>query len=193
MSGVGTDDGRRTAEQAAALVGAPSPEVVAQLEGHAQPTLTDFLLARIAEDEAVARAASPSPWQYGTVESVAGGSLYDATRMIGAVHYEQPEDHDGRIVRHLLSDEANANGVHIARHDPARVLAECEAKRRIVQMHRPSGEFDSDACILCQWDIDCEAPRADHHDGAGSFPCDTVKVLAAIYSDHPEWRDEWRP
>src|SRR5690606_12435104 len=39
--------------------------------------IVDFLLARIAEDEAAAHAASPGGWQYSTVESVAGGTLYD--------------------------------------------------------------------------------------------------------------------
>src|SRR5574337_1430284 len=135
--------------------------------------LTEFLLARISEDETLARKSSPSPWQYGDVESVAGGSLYDKTRMIGSLHYEQPTDHDGTIVRHLLSDEADANGAHIARHDPARVLAECEAKRRIVEdrLH-----------------LDTVRPGAIR--AHSEWAC---RVIASIYADHPDYREEWKP
>ena len=68
-------------------------------------TITEFLLARIAEDEAIAQKASPGGWTYGDVASVAGGSLYDETRMIADILFEQPEDHDGMIVRHLLVPE----------------------------------------------------------------------------------------
>lgn len=149
--------------------------------------LTDFLLARIAEDEAVARAASPSPWQYGDVASVAGGSLYDKTRMIGDLHYEHLGNHDGSIVRHLLSDEADANGAHIARHDPARVLAECEAKRRIVEEHalvridRP--DLHPDACAAC----------GCHETYPTRWPCRTLRYIATAYADHPSYREEWRP
>lgn len=67
-------------------------------------------------------AASPLPWSYSTVDSIGGGSLYDATRMIGSLHYEQPGDHDGRIVRFLPEHEADANGDLIA-HAPEDLAA----------------------------------------------------------------------
>lgn len=133
--------------------------------------ITEFLLARIAEDEAGALSASPGGWHYGSVESVAGGMLYDETRTIASVHYEQPEDHDGQIVRHLLSPEADANGRHIARHDPARVLAECEAKRRIIErLHRLA-----DAGYPGEW------PPVDD-----AVP-DVLCLLAQPYADHPDY------
>jgi hypothetical protein len=56
------------------------------------------------------------------------------------------------------------DAVHIARHDPARVLAECEAKRRIVEWY---GE---------------EPGRVGP----------ALGMLAAVYADHPEFREEWR-
>jgi hypothetical protein len=137
--------------------------------------LTTFLLERVAEDEAVARAASPGGWTYGDVESVAGGSLYDETRMIGSLHYEQPEDHDGTIVRHLLAPEADANGDHIARHDPVRVLAQCEAVRRVVALH-DVGDHSCEGTDVTTW----------------VAPCDTLLALAAIYADHPDFDPAWR-
>lgn len=73
--------------------------------------IAEFLLARIAEDEAVARAATPGPWEW-EPETEGCGS-------IGAV---------GDVGIHVSDEDAE----HIARWDPARVLAECDAKRRIV-------------------------------------------------------------
>lgn len=59
---------------------------------------------------------------------------------------------------------------------PARVLAECEAKRQIVAAHADDHKFCGDEVIL--------EPGA---------PCDTLLTLAAVYADHPDYRDEWRP
>jgi hypothetical protein len=94
-------------------------------------TLTDFLERRIAEDEAVARAATRSPWWYDPtkVNSVdREESVFTGERGLGAITVcsTGPCDDLGSM----------ADAAHIARHDPARVLAECEAKRRIVETTR---------------------------------------------------------
>jgi hypothetical protein len=73
--------------------------------------ITDFLAARIDEDEALAETFSPDSFP----------QLYPS---------------------------------------PARVLAECEAKRRLIQVY---------------------------NDGYA------VRVVAAVYADHPDWCEEWRP
>lgn len=49
--------------------------------------------------------------------------------------------------------------------DPARIVADCEAKRRIVQ--------------ACNYD----GMTADH----------VLECLALPYSDHPDYRQEWKP
>ncbi len=79
-------------------------------------TITEFLLARIAEDEAVALAA-------------------------------------------------NGPSVHAARHDPTRVLAECAAKRAIIE----------------------QAERSD----SGWWESIYVAILAAVYADHPDYDPSW--
>jgi len=59
--------------------------------------------------------------------------------------------------------------------DPARVLREVEAKRRILELH---GQWGSRfKCVsLC--------------DNAG-YPCGTVRALAAVYAGHPDYDPEW--
>lgn len=62
---------------------------------------------------------------------------------------------------------------------PARVLAECAAKRRIVEMH--SQDTDRDWCLQ----------GCGMRSGWTGYPCDTLKALAAVYDDHPDYRAEW--
>jgi len=144
-----------------------------------RPTLTDFLLARIAEDEAVARAATPGLW---ACETAPNGfpAMVVGNNMTVADTYDKPH----------LSD---AN--HIARHDPARVLAECEAKRRIVALHVGSGRdpfyshkggpLDTcDVCVSFHADMDCSNEP---------WPCPTLRILALPYADHADYDESWRP
>ena len=135
--------------------------------------LTDFLLARIAEDETVARAATPGPWVVRSLGYVAGGG---ATSLFGTDVHDAPADHE-------------PDAEHIARHDPARVLAECEAKRRIVE-HADAfadcevhpgrkSETDCDECIAA-WRINMNDEWY-------------LRFLALPYADHPDYREEWKP
>ncbi len=62
-------------------------------------------------------------------------------------------------------------------HDPARVLAECEAKRRIVER------------------FNLLAEGGDGHEAMyrRSEMVGVLRALALPYADHPEFRSEWRP
>lgn len=68
-----------------------------------------------------------------------------------------------------------------------RVLAECAAKRTIVAAHRsaldPYGDAAGATCTMC----------VDSGPDAQGFPCSTVRALAAVYSDHPDYQEEWKP
>lgn len=97
----------------------------------------EFLLARIAEDEAVARVAIAEN----------GGDL----------------DSPGPKDWELHADDYYPT-VDIS---PARVLAECEAKRLLV-------EYEA------QW-----------HDPL--IPSFVLRVLVLPYADHPDYLPEWRP
>lgn len=74
-----------------------------------------------------------------------------------------------------------------------RQLAECAAKRAIVEMHAPVdysglGMESPNACTLCGADRGMH----DWEWMKDSFPCDTLRTLAAVYADHPGYLDEWR-
>lgn len=125
--------------------------------------LTAFITARLDEDEWMA--------------SVALGSLppYPLEPLRDRAGERLPEQY----------------AAHIAIHDPARVLREVAAKRAILAEHtsfapgigpsrgepccmRCGAGFD-DVYLTCPW------------------PCDTLKVLAAVWSEHPDYRQEWAP
>lgn len=109
--------------------------------------LTTFLLARIAEDEEVARATAIPPW-------TSDGHYVGNHTWIAEV--DGPED-----------------GRHIARWDPARVLAECEAKRAIVGH--------------------CASGLANGSFGESTLAEATVRCLAQVYADHQDFDPAWAP
>ena len=127
-------------------------------EGGGMSNLAEFVLARVAEDEATARAVTGPEWSAATCEW--WGDLGD----------------------------------YVGRHDPARVLAECEAKRRIVEIHPD----EHGTCFACSDGDDggCSDPECC---GSGpipmfkDWPCPTLRWLALPYADHADYRQEWKP
>lgn len=87
-------------------------------------------------------------------------------------------------------DSESASERHIARWDPDRVLAECDAKERILAAHRVEqfsprpGVPHTVGCFSCH--------IADATLYAGGY-CDTLRALALPYADRPGYREEWRP
>jgi hypothetical protein len=134
--------------------------------------LTDWLLAQIAADEAVARAAaeeSAPEWEH--AYHLGSGQIQTANK-VGqpGYQYHQSVTHDYEG----LSDSVDpAAGVHIATHDPARILAECAAKRAIVGL---------DICTACQ----VEMQPCHHRD-------DTLRALASVYADREGYDEGWAP
>lgn len=127
--------------------------------------LVAFLRARLAEDEAVARAVEDrsAPWDG---QWVADGPDALRTRNGHVLAYGHRTT-DGRDLPIPLKPKLAA---HWARHDPARVLREVEAKRRIVERY---------------------AWLREHGDTGGAAW--VLPLLAAAYADHPDYRPEWAP
>lgn len=134
--------------------------------------LTTWLRAQLDEDERVARDASGDTW----VTGASAGYEYSRPGDVYAIA------HDGTPARIALgtrcgpdiSEEQSSE--HIARHDPARVLAEVEAKRRIIAL----------------WE---EAQSAQFPDEGGyaSALKDVVRLVALPHAGLPGYREKWRP
>ena len=88
------------------------------------------------------------------------------------------------FLMHRIGEDEAAAVVAVAR-AATRVLAECAAKRRIVGLHYQDvvpGKFD-----LAE-DHACDRGWGDV---AYTEDCTTLRALAAVYSDHPDYRQEW--
>ncbi|MGW1998132.1 DUF6221 family protein, partial [Embleya sp. NPDC001921] len=74
-------------------------------------------------------------------------------------------------------------GPHIARHDPLRVLRDVAARRRIVENY----------VKVCGYGHGGYTTRDEAYVLAEGALATTVKILAAVYENHPDYREEWRP
>ncbi len=78
---------------------------------------------------------------------------------------------------------------HIARHDPAHVLADVDAKRQVIAEHYCPDDLDIDEKPHCGF---CDKALV-MNDRQGEWPCRHLRLLALPYADHPDYRAEWRP
>lgn len=62
----------------------------------------------------------------------------------------------------------------------AQVLREVAAKRAILDHHKPIRHEGRTMCHSCLGAV-------------LSWPCPTLQHLATVYSDHPDYRPEWKP
>lgn len=114
--------------------------------------LVVFLLARIAEDEAVARAARDDDLTNAHMLGLAEGSALS------------PGD---RVMVH-----------------PTRVLAECEAKRRIV------ASYQGASSALARMN---DPLRRGLGEAMVLAHGDALRALALPYAEHPDYDEAWRP
>lgn len=124
--------------------------------------LVEFLTAQYDEDEKTARAAGGGR---------ASGRRWDAVqaadcRARGAIG----DGHGDIVVYECYAGADHAN--HIARHDPARVLADIAAKRRRLERHTPG---DGAFCGACEQE----------------WPCEDVRIDASVYADRPGYKPQW--
>ncbi|MFD3917325.1 DUF6221 family protein [Streptomyces sp. NPDC058603] len=128
--------------------------------------LVAFLRARYDEDAALATEAE----QEATGRWMARETDWNDDTFV--------EDSDGSQILPTVRTRGVTQYQHIARHDPARVLAEVEAKRQITDEHVTRDWKLGDRLHDCQWT---------------KWPCRTLRLLALPYADHDDYREEWRP
>jgi hypothetical protein len=76
--------------------------------------------------------------------------------------------------------------------DCTRVLAECDAKRRIVELHEILEIVWRQGIpeYACQ---NCDVGDDDHLYYSRRQGCATLRLLALPYSDHPDYQENWKP
>lgn len=163
--------------------------------------LPEFLLARIAEDEAKAQAAAieGSHWEAGSY---------------GEVWSDDPEADPAFPVVYAEGRPLPEQATHIAAWDPAHVLAWCTALRAVVERHvtceRENAMYSADFDAYEAW---CTEVGADGEDpeAAEAFrrahpkppprtttPFETdglrfaVRALAQSFADHPDFDPAWQ-
>lgn len=133
-------------------------------------TLTEFVLARIAEDEGWARQAIVEP-QQGHRRTLPGVWTSPASGVV------QTDDD-------LWTTGDGRTSYFVQQFDPARVLAECEAKRRIVELlpEQDPDRFGAELDTMNRWDSGWYAACEE-----------AVYALAVVYADHPDFDPRWKP
>lgn len=134
-------------------------------------TVMAFIEARLNEWEGGALQAiaeAPAPWvsiDYGSLAPERYAIVRDAE---GSEISCSLDDYPGPI--DTRGTFAPSVAAHVADHDPGRVLAQVAALRAVLGEHQ-----------------DCSIV------GVVLVPCPTVRHLAAIWADHPDYRQEWKP
>jgi hypothetical protein len=101
-------------------------------------------------------------------------------------------------------DACDETGGYLERFDELRMLAEVEAKRRMLDLHEPepSGYQYGRYVYPALGDLACSHCESLCHSSSGiscngspdaPWPCPTVRLIAAVYAEHPDYREEWRP
>jgi hypothetical protein len=126
-------------------------------------TLTEFLLARIAEDAEWAQEAIDLSDGLGVTRE------WRWVRLYGSANYPK---------------NPSSSSFYSGAPSPARVLADCEAKRGAV-----TAAWDDLERIEGEWGR-CQS--REQMDAKDDVPA-VVAYLAAVYADHPDYREEWKP
>ncbi|MER5213680.1 DUF6221 family protein [Streptomyces sp. NPDC002838] len=144
----------------------------------------DARIARTAID-AVGPILGAGQWRYAESLADEGGRYWSITTVAPNETVPTVELVGSGMSGGGVHEEALAR--HIVEHDPARVLREIDAKRRILALHRPvqrrstgSGGGTVEDCQIC-----------GHF--PAQYPCGTLRALALPYADRPGYRAEWAP
>ena len=148
--------------------------------------LVRWLCAQLDEDERIARAAggrSEQEWE----ADLSGKDPLGMPSWPVAVRYTTDGRMRGAVANlPVMQERSEDRMAHIAEWDPARVLREIDARRRLVELH--DGEV-------------VEVINADRQERSGECclecgepsPCRTLRTLALPYGVRPGYRNEWAP
>ena len=181
--------------------------------------LVQWLGQQLDEDERIAREASGSTvvGEPGNWRPAPGGDEWEVNRddgysdeLLVALRPGLPRPpevlggHWGAVVSYRWEEDPDAGAPvaefrHAARHDPARVLREVEAKRQVVSRYEQAAqaveELSARRCLLHARGEDVfmtelSLESAIHERDALGV---VLRLLALPYADRPGYREEWRP
>lgn len=150
-------------------------------------TLTEFLKARLDEAEAHAQKdiwivdrTTPGAWQGRYGHNIARSELRA----------------DGQPIAIFTGGAHQGDAMLAARFKPAtvreraeRVLAEVDAKRRIVELHH----WETDPALRALYGVLCSHCSAVSLGAYREWPCPTLLLLALPYAGHADYDESWRP
>ena len=132
--------------------------------------LVDFLRERLNEEAGLAGAATPGPWWYNPGKQWLDPDAfekYDLAKGEEFVGYGGPHPFTGAVAATGPADhpQSMADAAHIARHDPARVLAGAAALRALLAfVELPEGSY-------YEWQL--------------------LVPFARVWRDHPDFDPAW--
>ena len=146
--------------------------------------LVEFLIARLDERQVLAEAAS---WSDDSNVWLAGQNVHDQRWYVVDSMEEGVLD---RVHAHAADDAAVAKLV--AANDPAFVLADVAAKRRILARHRVPTKSEwqrwhARMCLGCGTMGEFDDPRVREIN-----ECPELRDLASPYAEHADFQPEWR-
>lgn len=159
------------------------------------------------EDEALARAAQHPDGEY-TLNWRPGGKRRVRFDNGGQEHLTSVFAGDWDRIWVLRDGAAGGSlAPHIARHDPATVLARIDADRQILALHKPTqvqvlrtvvdGQWIKETASGCQYCAELCHSRSGlgcADDGLDApWPCETIRILASPHSSRPGYLEKWRP
>lgn len=143
------------------------------------PSLIDWLRAQIDEDERLALAASEAPWRRWPEEGAGSPSLRWSVALPGQ------RTGDTAAIATVRAEDSD----HIANWDPARVLAEVQSRRKLIDiMLQHAAKIDG------EWGC-CHGPEAialGHCPETSVDGISGLRALAEPYRSRPGFREEWK-
>jgi len=146
--------------------------------------MVDWLLEQIAAEEQRAVAASAVSWE---------------AAVPNMVHVVMDGTYGRKGLGYVASTDHQEHADYIAAWHPVRVLAECEAKRRIVTAYQDyCTRMDAAWADYCNWvdgkpTADTAPPSSSDDRGVKAGLEIALRLLALPYSDRPGYRAEWAP
>lgn len=129
-----------------------------------------WLRNRLDEVEAVAKAASPSPWT--TDEYTSSANPRGRWMDIHAANMDSVVDTESGN-----ADPTYETARHIAMHDPASVLRQVAGARKLLELHVMNEHYFEATGRKNEQCITCDGERSEYF----GYPCPTLQALAEMW------------